>query len=224
MHDLCSVEALLGRWAGNATRPLVSLAPRRLADRLDAVSGVTVWIGLRWYPILLLLYSGGISAVAAGGYDNLRELFNTRISSPNGEDEPLLQAVVSGLSDAEVFKRLPGHERQYTPRSEYLHKLLQPMLDDLLFLGSDYERAFDRFEILMTLEYMHQADRDWGPIGRFGWKVRRGSNPLERLLSEATQQGTNWKPLRAGLFNGSQARYDELAVRMRALASRLSWF
>ena len=61
------------------------------------------------------------------------------------------------------------------PRSEYLLKLLQPLLDDALFLGTDYESSFDRFEVLYALEHAHhysseQFGRIWGPVGRFAWK------------------------------------------------------
>ena len=83
------------------------------------------------------------------------------------------------------------------------------MLDDLLFLGSDYENAFARFEILMSLEYMHQTDGDWGPVGRFGKK------PLQQLIDEVQQQGVAWAPLRAGLFNGSEERLNQVLERLK---------
>ena len=35
-----------------------------------------------------------------------------------------------------------------------MYKFLQPQLDDLLFLGKDYERYFDEFEIMFTLLYV----------------------------------------------------------------------
>jgi hypothetical protein len=142
-----------------------------------------------------------------------------------------VQAVERGISDVtDAFKLLPGHERHYAARSEYLFKLLQPPLDDVLFLGSDYEAAFDRFEILLALEYAHQDNRAtgdvWGPVGRFGWKYRRGSsgNPYAELVSEAAAMGSAWPPLVAGLFGGSSERFQELAKNYAALLARLSWF
>ena len=55
------------------------------------------------------------------------------------------------LERTKAFSQLPGHKRHYVPCSEYLFKLLQPMLDDILFLGRDYEQYFDRFEVLLAL-------------------------------------------------------------------------
>ena len=109
-RDLCSVEALVAYWAAEASRSLVSLAPRRLSDRLEMVSGVKEWIALRWYPVLLLVYSGGIAAVAGRQYDNLRELFDARVSALHGEEESLVKAVIAGqLNIVDLFKHLPGH-------------------------------------------------------------------------------------------------------------------
>src|SRR4029450_8994145 len=123
VRDWCSIEGLAGRWATNESSPLVSLAPRRLSDRLQSAAGSVGWFALRWYPVLLLMYSGGVAAVAGGRYDNLREVFDSRVATPRGE-ESLVEAVVGGLSDiADQFKLLPGHDRQYAARSEYLHKL-----------------------------------------------------------------------------------------------------
>ncbi|MCC8955044.1 hypothetical protein H8B02_16830, partial [Bradyrhizobium sp. Pear77] len=49
------------------------------------------------------------------------------------------------------FKKLPGRERQYVPRSEHLHQLIGPLLEDLLFLGQSYDPLFDRFELFLAL-------------------------------------------------------------------------
>ena len=136
----------------------------------------------------------------------------------------MVQATTNGLMDVvEAFKLLPGHDRHHTPRSEYLHKLLQPWLDDILFLGSDYEKAFDRFELLYALEYAHQENRDWAPIGRFGWKILE-ANPLRQVLSEAEQQGERWAPIVAGLFGGSSERFTEVARQLSDRTGRLGWF
>ena len=68
--------------------------------------------------------------------------------------QPLVFALGKAITQLEIndtFKRVPSHERNYTPRSEYLYKFLQPQLDDLLFFGKDYERYFDEFEIMLAL-------------------------------------------------------------------------
>ena len=128
---------------------------------------------------------------------------------------------------AESFKHLPGHERHYVPRSEYLFKVLQPGLDDLLFLGKSYEASFDRFEMFFALVYADLAGRDWGPPGRFAWKhSNRGhdASPFVELLDEATTGGPTWTPSKAGLFGGSLDRFQNAAQQYLELLNKLSWW
>jgi len=132
------------------------------------------------------------------------------------------------LERTNVFKRLPGHERHYVPRSEYLFKLLQPILDDLLFLGRDYERYFDRFEVLLALVHADlekvDGDRIWGPVGRFGWKFRDGVvDPLKEILVEAERQKESWGPLKAGLFGGDYSRFETISSEYSKMIAGLNW-
>ena len=234
ISDLCGIQALLSYWGTKANRETLALPVKQICCRLKPVSGVTIWIGLRWYPALLLLYFGGIAAVAAGKYDNLRTLFQANIPNPERSYEGM--SAIRRISDAledigDVFKKIPGHERHYTPRSEYLFKLLQPTMDSLFFMGIEYESHFDRFEVLLALEHAEQYSREqygrpWGPIGRFGWKSRRGagSNPLNQVIDEAEAQGDSWPPTVARLFNGSTKRFKEIASEYSQQISRLPWY
>jgi hypothetical protein len=231
---ICSVESLIGYWGTQAYHGTLVLAPRSIAGQIKPTSGVAHWAALQWYPILLLLYCGGIAATAADKYDNLRVLLQANIGDPEDPRGPtrLIRGVSKALSGThDAFKTLPGHERHRTPRNEYLFKRLQPPLDDLLFLGTDYETYFDRFEVLLALEYAEQdaresGERVWGPIGRFGWKYHQGGNssPLHRLISEAESEGDLWPPTRAGLFRGSIARFKEIASQYSALVAKLHWY
>jgi len=144
----------------------------------------------------------------------------------------LIRATVNGLSDiGDGFKMIPGHERNYTPRSDYLFNLLQPILDELLFLEPDYESLFDRFEVLLALEHAEQYasekhGRLWGPVGRFGLKFHRQgeSSPLHRVVTEAESQGDSWPPIKAGLFKGSVQRFKEIASECSQAVAGLGWW
>ncbi|MEK6410088.1 MAG: caspase family protein [Acidobacteriota bacterium] len=228
------LEALLGYWGAAPHEGTLTLAPKRIASSLQPQSGLSAWISLRWYPVLLLLYSGGIAAIAAGQYDNLRALLHTNVGDPrrSGGATTALLTIYSELSDCiQLFKTLPGHERHYVPLSEYLFKLLQPSLDDLLFLGTDYETCFDYFEVLIALEHAEQHSRlphgnVWGPVGRFAWKHRRDdASPFRRLVAEAEAKGNTWPPLQAGLFTGSIDRFKTIATEYEALLTKrgLGW-
>lgn len=234
--ELLGIQALLGFWGEPWTESVLTLGPRRLLDRLQSVGGLKMWIALRWYPELLLLYNTGIAAVASGKYSNLREAMLVtvpEITRVHGEGATLVRAVTAQMKELQdAFKFLPGHEKQYVPRSEYLFKLLQPQLDELLFLGSDYETHFDRFEILYALEHAYQLSEEyqgryWGPVGRFGWKFGRGAHgsPYHMLVAEAEREGASWPPVRAGLFGGSIDRFKEVASKyQQEVLSKLHWF
>ena len=126
---------------------------------------------------------------ASKKYDNLRELMLNPVSDKESNQNLTLIRVeareMNHLTDA--FKQLPGYENHYTPRSEYLLKLLQPLLEDLLFLGVGYEPLFDRFEVLYAMQHAYDRKQDgagtWGPVGRFGWK----HSPIQMLVDGKRQ-------------------------------------
>ena len=202
---------------------------RRMSSSINVTPGTNP---ICWYPILLFTYSSGIAALAGGKYENLFHLLHAEVVDRNGTASPVILPLFEELSHvADEFKLLPGHERQYTPRSEYLFTLLQPKLDDLLFLGTDYESTFDQFEVLLALEYAHLKFKlngsTWAPIGRFGWKHQRGAeySPFNRLVSQAQNLETRWPALAAGFFDGSVTRFTEIAQAFsEQRLSRLGWY
>lgn len=232
--DLRGIQALLAFWGTEAHRNALTLPVKQMGGRLKAESGLSVWLALRWYPLLLLLYCSGIAAIAAEKYDNLGALMHAKVSDPERAQRPVtLIANVGRVTQelASAFKSLPEHERQYVPRSEYLFKFLQPELDDILFLGKDYEWYFDEFEVLFALEYAEAYEgeglgRIWGPPGRFAWKYHNGDqvSPLHRVLAQAKEQGESWPPIKAGLFRGSIERFQKIAVSYAEMIARLSWY
>lgn len=236
VKDLKILTSCLSYWGEETHRTILQKALSRSTDNLQSESGLVIWLALRWYPIIVITYSAGIAAVAANKYDNLYSIFVTRTASrrQTGETTELLWSLgeeILELERSNAFKQLPGHERNYVPRSEYLFKFLQPDLDDLFFLGNEYEQAFDRFEVMLALTYAdlcHQRERHiWGPVGRFGWKYRgRGGrgNPLSEIIAEATAMSTSWPPLRAGFFGGNLERFNAIATEYAASIKGLGWW
>lgn len=233
-RDLSVLLACLAYWASVPQRHILGKAVSRATDQLDSLSGVHIWLELRWYPLILQMYSMGVAAVEARRYDSLAELFLTQIEIP-GAVKPYM-AFAEGASKAvlefaraDVFKKIPGHERFHVPMSEYLFKTLQPGLDDALFLGKTYESAFDEFEVLFALvcaDLRKQNERDaWGPIGRFGWKHSQSdSSPLKRVIAQAKSDGKRWPPLQSGLFGGDAARFESAADEYASAIARLNWW
>jgi len=229
--DLSVIEACLAYWAGEAHRPVLRKALARSVDRLEASGGMVLWLSLRWYPLVLQAYCAGIAAVAAGRYDTLADVLTTEIRTTEGS-RPAFRAVADTILDfarSDVFKRLPGYERYHTPMSEYLFKLLQPRLDDALFVGRAYEHVFDEFEVLLALAsaqaYAKEKRSVWGPIGRFGWKHHQVSHaPLQHALTRAQDEGDEWAPFKAGLFGSDRDSFMKAAEDYKAAVDRLNWY
>lgn len=227
LERLTAITILISKWGTTDHQPLLERIISRIADGTEMKSGLTIWLGLRWYPIQLLMYSGGIAALSAHNYRSLYSLLSTKVkdfSKGSGESLPAVIPTVNGILDvdrAELFKKLPGHEKFFTPRSEYLFKRLQPELEDLLFLGNSYEDLFDRFEMLYALTYADAENRElpsiWAPPGRFAWKGRHGisRDPYASLTTEAREHGSSWAPFAVGMFRGSLDRFNEITTAYR---------
>jgi hypothetical protein len=234
--EIKDVSIVLGRWANDEQVQLLNLISSRIAEVASVTSGRVVWLELQWYPSLLLMYATGIAALASNRFDILRQSFLAQVISDKISRDRFPSVILPVMGAAtelhDAFKLLPGYERNYTPRSEYLFKMLQPALEDQLFLGRSYERLFDKFEILTALVYAdltttRVVDGDvWGPPGRFAWKHTgrfSESSPYSELLDEARKARDKWGPLRAGLFDGSYDRFQEVSDAYAKRLARIAW-
>ncbi len=225
LADLYQAEALMGRWGMPAMRDSLTLGPKRLSDGAGQGGGNIGFMALQWYPPLALSYAGGIAAVAAESYESLLALLHARVSTSRGEMR-LVEAATTGIGDLrQHFKVLPGLGQHYVPFSEHLYQKLKPLLDEALCLGSDYDRAFDTFEILYAVEFCHQTGRGGGPVGRFGWKAARGgSSLLQQIIDEAAGAGEAWPPIAAGLCGGASEKFaDQMKDLSKVVARSGMW-
>jgi hypothetical protein len=236
VSELQTILVLLAKWGGDEHRSILEKMFSRIGEVDTSGGGKVVWLGLRWYPIQLLLYAGGIASLAGGNYANLSAIVTARVAIRHSRDvrRQIIIPAVDGMVEVgrtNILKTLPGHERNYVPLSEYMFKVLQPPLEDLLFLGTSYEPLFDRFEVLYALTYADltydEEARVWGPLGRFGWKYSsrvRDTNPFTELVAEADQMKEKWAPLNSGLFQGSYQRFKKIADGFEELLQHLNWY
>jgi len=112
-NDLAVLAACIAYWAKPIHKAILQKILARSTDRLESQGGLTVWLNLRLYPMILELYCAGIAAVEGKRYDSLANIFYTTISSSEYKqrDELFVEAVANGileLTRANVFKQLPG--------------------------------------------------------------------------------------------------------------------
>lgn len=233
--NIVLITSCISYWARPAHIPLLSKVLARSTDRLERGNGLTVWLNLRWYPLIMQLYATGISALENRKFDTLFSILFIKLDSSlsnNGKSLYFSEAISTAILELgrqDVFKQLPGFERHFVPMSEHLHTILQPLIDDTLFIGKNYENVFDEFECFFALviaDLHQQQERTvWGPIGRFGWKQRRGyDTPLSNMIEEAKAQGVNWPPLKSGFFGGDISRFTAVADEYLKIISHLNWY
>jgi hypothetical protein len=201
---LLAMEVCGAYWASQTQRDIFLKSFKRTADQSGPDAGKVIWLSLRRYPALVLMYGMGLGALAHSDYRFLKVLFdlNLRVDSYK-PDEP----TASTLYDQKVLGRdaqkiLPGREREYTPLSNHLFEALREPLRDYLPDDALYEATFDWLEFLLCLTHIDlQVTRSqlredkakdpdfyyWAPAGRFLWKS------LERNVTkdtEAAKDGT----------------------------------
>ena len=234
-RNLRYIAACIAYWGEDIHRNVLTLIHSRITDFYRSRNGLVVWLPLRWYPLILLLYSSGISALAARKHANLAAIFSTNTHDPDSSQGrvPLVYAVGKALlemNQADGFKALSEYKQKYVPRSEYLFNLLNPELNELFFLGQDYEDYFDQFEIFLALAngyYYKQNDGHfWAPLGRFTYKARSDerNHPFQWILTEAETQRNNWQPIRANLFPADIERFEEIASELKEKIRRQQWY
>jgi hypothetical protein len=227
VRDLIEMVILLARWGDTEGRLQLEKILLQLTETTRSTNGTLVWLHLRWYPILLLMYAAGISALSANRFDMLGVAVTSRVWGDSGSsDEPLVVAALAPLTNiTDQFKALPGHDRDRYPRSEHMFARLRDPLEHLLFLGTRYERFFDRFELLLALAFADSRDPVrqgdvWGPPGRFAYKQRHSHSPMDLLIDEAKVAGGNWPLLGSGLFGGQAERFLKIAESYKQLMRR----
>lgn len=186
--DLGQSVALIGFWAPPSVARVGVDAIAQVAGSRDRTNGTTVWLDLYSYPATLLFYAYGLGALAGESHDNLARLFDHEVR----DDRDERRAAVEELNNAgalrhEVAQRLPGMERHHTPASDWLYAAVQPMVEGLVPTGSQFDRLFDRFEVLVGLACILAARE--GPtyrasMGRFTWRGRHGGGEEAPILGD----------------------------------------
>lgn len=225
--DLTAIVILLARWADADGLLQLEKIFLRIAETAPSAGGTALWLQLRWYPMLVLMYAAGIAALSVRRFDMLGTVLGTLVQedpaqSSSGQ-KPLVLVVAPILEIADQFKWLPAREQRF-PRSEHLFALLRPPLDDHLFLGKNYEPLFDRFELLLALAFADFSNPSgeghcWGPPGRFAYKHYR-NNPISTLIEEAQAAGQDWPLLSSRLFGGRFERFQNVVDKYRQLLAR----
>lgn len=199
----------------------------------ERLGGLKVLLDLKYYPGLLLLYSGGIAALANNNYKYLKTLLvDTKIFEDNNEYKSVTRLNTYILIEKDIAAMLPGrNERNYTPFSDYLFDFLRKYFEEIIPNAQQYESIFDRFEYLLSLVYTdlhyNPKGRFWAPTGSFGWRNLR-YNPEKHISKKIEKEieglGENWPLLKIGLFNNSVDRIKTIKKNLDNFYLSFRWF
>ena len=189
-------------------------------------TGIVPLVNLQYYPSLLLLYAGGISALASNKYFSLRAVLldSQYRDSFWGEKRPLISKVYtwSVFSDG-WYEMVPleNAERKYTPVSNYLNEILYRYLADYLPDRQEFDEVFDLFEYILALTYMDLVKETRYPVGSFAWRYKdyeedKRKSPLDEFVGQVIQQGSEVEILKAGFFKDSVERFKEIVEKHKS--------
>ncbi len=189
-------------------------------------TGIVPLIKLQYYPSLLLLYAGAISALAANKYSNLRAiLLDSQYRNPLlGEKKPLISKVYTWAVFSDGWHKmvpLENAEIKYTPVSEYLNEILYEYLADYLPDRQEFNEIFDLFEYILSLTYIDLTGNIRAPYGFFAWRYKdyeedKRKSPLDEFIGQVIQQRSEAEILKVGFFKGSVEKFKEIVEKYKS--------
>jgi len=217
-------------WGEKRHETLWTTTIERLANVDSGGEIYNDWIEMRRYPAMLLMYGGGLAALASSRLETLVGLLTRAHVIENEKELPMaVELCCSEVMKPDVGKTLPGKATRRTPVSEHVRDQLRPNIKGLVPREDQYDRLFDRFEYIVALVYADHSERAGCgyrvPVGRFVWKDRDyGRHVTAETGEEIVKLGAEWPLLKAGLFGGSLERLLEvkrgLDVYVAGLPSR----
>lgn len=194
---------------------------------LPFYNGSVFLIDLQSYPALLVLYAGGLSALAAERYYNLRVLLDAKTKSEAKEPAPLvLRANCTMLG--QHGNRLLGFERRKTPLSDHLNELFKNSIPNEIAYKEDFDQLFDRWEIIVGMvvaDFLKERPLGaWAPVGAFSWREEYSSNRTLNAVGQELDGKADHPLLKAGLFGGSASRAKEAYTTVKEIAEKVAFF
>jgi hypothetical protein len=199
-------------WGNEEQSGIWRRAIERIASTAERDSGQTALLDLRRYPILPLLYSGGLAAAHRANYQALRAIAQDAVFRGEYGPVPMIAAahVWRPFAGIELTPQLlavqtAGEEltdelidaltnrrrgRLHTPVSDHLHGALRDVLLPVIPDDADYTETFDRLEVVLALVAtdVHQqlSERqiftDGAWYGSFTWRDRFAMHSVEERV------------------------------------------
>jgi SIR2-like domain len=190
---------------------------RDVHNRWDALS-------LARYPAVLALYAMGMVAAERRKFALLRRLLEVpyRLMRTNEVTAvSMLPPLV--LADSNFMMQLEGMDRRRLPLNDWIYVVLRDSVMPMLADPATYEHVFDRWEVLLSLAYLHLANdkRGWSPPGVYVYRRENFSRIVSEL--EASIKGpAGHSFFAANLFGANKNQCEQRISELKAIVAQIS--
>lgn len=179
------------------------------------------------YPAMILAYASGICALVSSNFLNL----STILLKPKFRNTIPIRNCLA-IARYEILLNDPTYwydVNKYTPLSDRLFELLKTSLNRFIPNKEAFEDYFDIFEYILALTYLNIFGDRSKIIGHFVWRLRTGSGvlheriwdktPMIEFIRSGLAKGDDWELIKAGFFNGSHEKLNQVFVKYNQLLS-----
>ena len=223
---LLSMCIAVAHYGDGKHNKLILKVIKRLAVPRD--NGSTPFLSLSRYPLVLLVYSVGIVALAKQNYSVMREVLTLSYEKHGNVSYTVAEHVYpsKALSKADANKiKLRGKDMKF-PMEEYLFDYLKYKLSSIIPDEDEFEHFYDKFDYFRSIlqGYLRKtADEGlWAYPGPFLYRNKMPE--LDREFLEEYEHSTqNVWFLRDGLFGGSYEQFKETSRELKELSWLRNW-
>lgn len=175
VNNLLKIVILLAYYGNNLYSNLIMKILLRITPKES-------YAGLLFYPLYILYYAIIITCLESNNLKVLSDILHLeldRVFDMNGyyDNRNILMNTAKNMENESNKFSIFFPEKKYKyPLSEYLYKQLQPIIDDLLYIGDEYPERYISAELLISCfyaikKYDEQEKYVWGPLGRYTYQM-----------------------------------------------------
>lgn len=230
-EPLVRVLGILGRWGDESEFALAFEAICGLYEPAEH-NGLTAFLDLQGYPVLLAAYGYGLGALRAGRHKAVFDLFSAAIPERYNDGKQIATSYfLDAWSCAKHWKILDGPSQRKTPLSDHLFSLTSSWWIDYDSLPNLHCHYFNMFELLGSLAFMSinnstknlksalqkPSPTIYVPVGRLSWQIHE----KERYFSQIIERDFAKLLIEAGFSRGDVEHFEAAVGNIqRVMAAR----
>lgn len=237
-EPLARMVSVLGRWGNGSELSTVVDVVRALHHHAESQgSGMTVWLGLRSYPAVLLFNAYGLGLVRAQRWNELHSFFESTLPRAERDAKRMVDSLFLSAwkgADQNVWNSLYVEKRK-TPLSDHLHDVMASWKQSFIGVESNFELLFERFETLASLAFLEayseaelegllSSSRPQSearmPVGRIGWD----SASFRSLVADFESEAMTQTLIASGFAKGSRRFLELFIINLKRIHARMEWF